>query len=152
MTKRPLLVRDPAVNESTSLGAVLPCSGVTIDSPRPWVYHAAIGTHENNNMKSGAIFGPLAFLAFIVFGATLVPGKSAAQQKLSDSEVRLLLVQESIAAYNGACPCPETRNSRGARCGGNSAYSRPGGSRPLCYPTDVTDAMIQRYRDLLAKQ
>jgi hypothetical protein len=103
-------------------------------------------------MKNRVTLGSLVFLAFITAGSALGQSTSAEQRKLSDSEVRLLLVQESIAAYNGACPCPETRNSRGARCGGNSAYSRPGGSRPLCYPTDVTDAMIQRYRDWLAKQ
>jgi hypothetical protein len=71
---------------------------------------------------------------------------------LSDTEIRLLLIRESIASYGGACPCPESRNSRGARCGGNSAYSRPGGTSPLCYPKDVTDAMIKQYRDALAKQ
>ena len=103
-------------------------------------------------MRSRAALGSLVVLAFLATGSTLGQGTSAEQRKLSDAEVRLLLVQESIAAYSGACPCPETRNSRGARCGGNSAYSRPGGSRPMCYPTDVTDVIIQRYRDSLAKQ
>jgi len=74
-----------------------------------------------------------------------------ASQNLSDAEIRNRLIQESIAAYSGACPCPENRNSRGARCGGNSAYSRAGGNRPLCYPSDVTDAMIRRYREALPK-
>ena len=103
-------------------------------------------------MKSRATLGSLVFLALITTGSALGQGTSAEQRKLSDAEVRVFLVQESIAAYSGACPCPETRNSRGARCGGNSAYSRPGGSRPMCYPTDVTDVMVQRYRDSLAKK
>jgi hypothetical protein len=64
----------------------------------------------------------------------------------SDDEIRRLLVQASIAAHRGACPCPETRNAQGERCGRTSAYSRGGGDRPLCYPSDVTEAMIQRFR------
>ncbi len=31
-------------------------------------------------------------------------------------------------------------------CGGNSAYSRAGGFKPLCFATDVTPAMIAAYR------
>jgi hypothetical protein len=37
----------------------------------------------------------------------------------------------------------------GRACGGRSAYSRPGGAAPLCYPTDVTAAMIDAYRKML---
>jgi hypothetical protein len=73
-------------------------------------------------------------------------------QRPSDDEIRRLLVQKSLAAYSGACPCPESRNRSGDRCGGNSAYNRPGGERPLCYPSDVTAEMIGRYRGELAKQ
>ena len=96
----------------------------------------------------------LSFFALVLSATGWVHGqpKPTEPTKLSDAEIRLLLVRESVASYSGACPCPESRNSRGARCGGNSAYSRPGGTSPLCYPTDVTDAMIQRYRDALAKQ
>lgn len=65
----------------------------------------------------------------------------------SNDEIRRLLMQRSIASYSGNCPCPESRNSAGRRCGGNSAYSKPGGSRPLCYPSDVTDEMIRRHRE-----
>lgn len=91
-------------------------------------------------------------LMLLYTGAAYGQAAQSAPQNPSDAEIRNLLVQRSIAAYSGACPCPENRNSRGARCGGNSAYSRPGGNRPLCYPSDVTEAMIQRYRETLAKQ
>ena len=77
---------------------------------------------------------------------------SAEQQTPSDSDIRLLFVRVSTAAYAGECPCPESANSRSTPCGGNSAYRRGGGNRPLCYSTDVTDEMIQRYRAALAKQ
>lgn len=37
------------------------------------------------------------------------------------------------APYTGTCDCPYDRMRNGRRCGGNSAYSRPGGRNPICY-------------------
>lgn len=37
------------------------------------------------------------------------------------------------APIRGSCDCPYDIDSRGNRCGGRSAYSRPGGSNPICY-------------------
>jgi len=34
----------------------------------------------------------------------------------------------------------------GRRCGKRSAYSKPGGHAPLCYPKDISDAMLRRFR------
>jgi len=56
---------------------------------------------------------------------------------LPDAEIALLLLKASRAAYPGNCPCPDDRDRAGRRCGGRSAYSRPGGYAPLCYPHDV---------------
>lgn len=39
-------------------------------------------------------------------------------------------------AYVGTCDCPYDRKRNGARCGGTSAYSRPGGRSPACYVGD----------------
>lgn len=64
----------------------------------------------------------------------------------TDSQIRQMLVERSIASYSGACPCPYNVMRNGRRCGGNSAYSRPGGASPICYPEDVTDAAVQRFR------
>jgi hypothetical protein len=61
------------------------------------------------------------------------------------------MVRASIAAYDGTCPCPETRTSNGRLCGDNSAYRREGGKRVLCYPSDVSEEMVKKYRDLLAQ-
>ncbi len=33
----------------------------------------------------------------------------------------------------GRCDCPYDRMRNGRRCGGNSAYSKPGGRNPVCY-------------------
>lgn len=65
---------------------------------------------------------------------------------LTDLEVRQALVDESISAYDGQCPCPYSLASDGSECGGRSAYSRPGGEMPLCFPEDVTDEMVQAWR------
>ena len=65
----------------------------------------------------------------------------------TDDEIRRYLMAASIAAYSGSCPCPFSLNRAGRRCGGNSAYSRPGGSRPLCFEQDVTPEQIKAVRD-----
>lgn len=69
----------------------------------------------------------------------------------SDDDIRDILIRRSLAGYSGNCPCPYNRASNGSRCGKRSAYSRPGGASPLCYPSDVSDAMIQRYRASVAR-
>lgn len=39
-------------------------------------------------------------------------------------------------AYVGVCDCPYDRKRNGHRCGGTSAYSRPGGRSPECFVGD----------------
>lgn len=76
--------------------------------------------------------------------AAVVPLLYAAD--LSDDAIRALLVRQSLASYSGNCPCPEHVDRAGRKCGKRSAYSKPGGESPLCYPSDVTSEMIARYR------
>jgi hypothetical protein len=57
------------------------------------------------------------------------------------------VIAQSRAGYAGSCPCPDSRDRAGRRCGGRSAYSRAGGEAPLCYAADVTPAMIARFAD-----
>lgn len=71
----------------------------------------------------------------------------AKKKRLSDAQIRQILINESIAAYSGNCPCPYSTMRNGRACGGRSAYSRPGGESPLCYPKDVTAEMVQAYRE-----
>jgi hypothetical protein len=68
---------------------------------------------------------------------------------LTDAVVIALVIAGSIAAYKAMgkpCACPKDLMKNGRVCGGNSAWSRPGGYKPLCFPTDVTPAMINAYR------
>jgi len=64
----------------------------------------------------------------------------------SDAEIRRILVRQSVSRYSGSCPCPYNTDRAGRRCGRRSAYSRPGGASPLCYPGDVSDAAVEAYR------
>jgi hypothetical protein len=70
----------------------------------------------------------------------------AAASELSDAQIREMLIRQSIAMYSGNCPCPFSRDRAARLCGGRSAYSKPGGRNPICYPSDVTDEMIRTYR------
>lgn len=63
-----------------------------------------------------------------------------------DDAIRDALIQHSIATYQGNCPCPYNLDRAGRRCGKRSAYSRPGGEKPLCYRADVTQRMIERFK------
>jgi len=67
--------------------------------------------------------------------------------KTNDAQVKKAIVQESIDSYPGNCPCPYSTASNGSRCGRRSAYSRPGGYAPICYPSDVTQDMIREWRE-----
>lgn len=82
-------------------------------------------------------------LAVLLGGA----GTAGAGQTAPDDEVRQLIIQESIRSYPGSCPCPYNVTRTGSRCGRRSAYSRPGGYSPLCFPGDVTDDMVRQYRE-----
>lgn len=68
---------------------------------------------------------------------------------LTDAAIIALIIAGSIAAYKAMgkpCACPSDTMRNGRACGGNSAYSRGGGFKPLCFATDITQAMISAYR------
>ena len=74
---------------------------------------------------------------------------SRTEEILTDAAVAFLIVAASIATYKATgrpCACPEDTMRNGRKCGGNSAWSRPGGYKPLCYPTEISAAMIAAYR------
>jgi hypothetical protein len=108
---------------SLALGVVLLCSTTCIAS-------AAVGD-ATEPQQAGATAG----------------AKSPAKKPLSDAQIKQLLIDESIAAYSGNCPCPYNTDRRGRACGRRSAYSREGGEAPLCYPKDVSTEMVKAYRE-----
>ncbi len=70
-----------------------------------------------------------------------------ARKRLSDAQIKKVLIEASISEYDGNCPCPYSRARNGSRCGKRSAYSREGGAAPLCFAEDVSAPMVQAYRD-----
>ena len=53
--------------------------------------------------------------------------------------IKQRMISKSLSQYQGNCPCPYNYASNGSHCGARSAYTKRGGTSPLCYPTDITD-------------
>ncbi len=82
-------------------------------------------------------------LSIVIIAFMLLGNDHAEAQTVST--IKRQMIQESIARYPGNCPCPFSRASNGSRCGGRSAWSRPGGRSPLCYGDDISDAMVRSW-------
>jgi hypothetical protein len=81
--------------------------------------------------------------------------KRKAETVLTAAAIAAIIVQASRDQYHAGgrpCACPDDSMRNGRACGGRSAYSRPGGAAPLCYPSDVTAAMIDSYRQRQASR
>ncbi len=76
----------------------------------------------------------------------LIASHTGAKSNLSDTEIVQQIIRDSIASYPGNCPCPYNSTRNGSACGRRSAYSKPGGYSPICYPNDVSAEMIENYR------
>lgn len=85
-----------------------------------------------------------ALLPALLVAATALTTPGLARD--SDAAIRQKIIRESIANYPGNCPCPYNTARNGSRCGGRSAYNRPGGYAPKCYPRDVSDAEVRAWR------
>lgn len=82
----------------------------------------------------------------ILFAILLNFSSYAVAADQSRERIQKILIKQSIGSYSGNCACPYNTTANGSRCGKRSAYSRQGGAKPLCYPEDVSDKMIQNYR------
>jgi hypothetical protein len=82
----------------------------------------------------------LTFAPFVVFSTLCLA------DTLTDSQVRQTMIKQSVASYPGNCPCPYNLASNGSQCGKRSAYSKPGGYTPLCYPSDISDEAVKAWR------
>jgi hypothetical protein len=87
-------------------------------------------------------------VAVAIATALLLPIQGAVAEP-TDQQIAQALIQQSIAQYPGNCPCPYNKDRAGRSCGKRSAYSKPGGHSPLCYPSDVTPEMIASARKQL---
>lgn len=55
---------------------------------------------------------------------------------VTPNETRSLPHTSIRESLTGSCSCPYDFDKAGRSCGGRSAYSRPGGSSPICYQDD----------------
>lgn len=69
----------------------------------------------------------------------------------TDSEVREMIIRQSLRIFDGSCPCPYNTAPDGSSCGARSVYSRRGPLTALCFEQDVTDSMVERYRETLSR-
>jgi hypothetical protein len=82
-------------------------------------------------------------------------GKRKVEAALTAAAIAAIIVKASRDQYYATghpCACPDDTMRNGRACGGRSAYSRPGGASPLCYPADVPAAMIESYRQRQASR
>jgi hypothetical protein len=81
--------------------------------------------------------------------------KRKVEAVLTAAAIAAIIIKVSRDQYHAGgrpCACPDDRARNGSACGGRSAYSRPGGAAPLCYPSDVSSAMIESYRQRQASR
>ena len=74
--------------------------------------------------------------------------KRKVEAALTAAAIAAIIVMASRDQYYATghpCACPDDTMRNGRACGGRSAYSRPGGAEPLCYPADVPAAVIESY-------
>lgn len=94
-------------------------------------------------MKMSSLIVSLLFLLFSFFPNVI----QAKQQKFTDNQIKELIIEESIASYPGVCACPFNRARNGSSCGRRSAWSKAGGYSPICYKDEVTQEMIEEWRE-----
>ena len=85
-------------------------------------------------------------LYLITLCAALIFAALRANGAPDDAAIRQSIINQSIAAYPGRCPCPYNIMRNGAQCGSRSAWSKPGGYAPKCYPANITAAMVTEWR------
>src|SRR5262245_48623151 len=103
-------------------------------------------------MRSSVALRLAAVFALSAGVSLLAAQQSPPKPAKTDAAIRQEIIAASLASYRGSCPCPYNTDRAGRRCGGRSAYSKPGGASPLCFPNDVTQKMIDAYRAAVVKR
>jgi hypothetical protein len=114
---------------------------------------------ETRMQHRGRISLLISFCLALVFA-----GSATAQQDQQDAARRAVqvtapteiqiwkaIIADSIASYPQLCPCPYSRNRAGRTCGERSAYTRVASAtgRLMCFPQDIPEQEIARYRERL---
>jgi len=83
-------------------------------------------------------------MAVTLFWADATEAKTTKQ---TDDQIRQLIIEDSIASYPGVCACPFNAARNGSSCGGRSAWSKQGGYAPVCYKKEVSQEMVDEWRN-----
>ena len=78
-----------------------------------------------------------------------VDKKRIGEAVLTAAAIAAIIIKTSRDQYYATghpCAGPDDLMRNGRACRTRSAYSRPGGAAPLCYPSDVTSSMIEAYQ------
>jgi hypothetical protein len=86
------------------------------------------------------------FIFSVPFLLSLAIAKDTSLQIMSDAEVKRAIINDSISAYPGNCPCDYNYDRAGRKCGKRSAWSKPGGYQPICYDYEISDEMLREWR------
>src|SRR5688500_16750195 len=81
-----------------------------------------------------------------IAGMALAAEALLANERLTDGQIRDLIIQESLSNYSGNCPCPYNVDRAGRRCGGRSAWNRAGAHSPICYAREISDEQVRSFR------
>jgi hypothetical protein len=133
--------RSPPVSQQTSFAKPVALATPVEGRPTATVTPALVSTLAPVEPKSTAHDKPL-------------DKKRIGEAALTAAAIAAIIVKTSRDQYYATghpCACPDDLMRNGRACGGRSAYSRPGGAAPLCYPTDVTAAMIESYRQTASR-
>jgi hypothetical protein len=89
--------------------------------------------------------------AVLVAGYTLLLSSASCADTptLTDAQIRERIIEDSMRGYPGNCPCPQNRDRTGRQCGARSAWSKPGGYTPICFPDEISDEKVREYRERL---
>lgn len=93
-------------------------------------------------MKRVIVLGTV--VALTLGASPIVAGQTTS--KMTTAQVKEAVIRQSIARYPGVCACPYSVTRSGRRCGRRSAYSKPGGYAPKCYPQDVSRNEVEAWR------
>jgi len=86
----------------------------------------------------------------LLLATTFFLGCPSEAAEPTDSQIKQTLIDESVKAYKGACPCPYSVDANGKKCAEQSAYRTPGGVRPKCYASDISASAVAEKRKAMA--
>jgi hypothetical protein len=144
--------------EPTAESCRVPVAGAPSVAPRPSV-RAATKLNPTPAAYTSPAAAPqptvIASVSPAPSESPLAPKSKEVKAALMAAGIAALIVRESRAAYYATghlCACPDDQRRNGRSCGNISAYVRPGVAHPLCYPSDVTAAMIESYQQRQASR